>query len=423
MVNRYRTNPRVVGADLYNEVRRNILDDPNWGWGNDHDWFAATQRLGDRILTEANPKLLIVVEGINWTGIPVDGFPHDRPTLTPARTLSHTLVASNKLVYAAHFYGYTGPRHSGATGTGETSDPRYQDLSPEELISEVNRQALFVSGEEGHFTAPVWISEFGVGGREETGAKPRAWFERFVDHLIRSDADFAYWPLVGWHQNRTGNGWALLHWDSAGQRMGLYDGDDWRASAWSRLINAPSRTGAVPTSTVWKMLSPDHGDFVQSLRMRAAGDWDNGARKAACPDGLRLVGLSHTGNRGLCTSGGPVAVSTYEVVRDERHVSPDWASGYTKFQCPPGHFATGYAVRGARVSSLLCTATSQSLSPTGRTLWFDRSDNRGAARGADFASGHYKGQCADNEHVAGIAFTTRVGASGTPDALYCRSIT
>ncbi|GGI98597.1 hypothetical protein GCM10011581_39720 [Saccharopolyspora subtropica] len=103
--------------------------DPNWGSGDERDWFAAAQRAGDRILTEANPNLLIIIEGINWVGIPVDGLPHGRPTLAPARTLSHTLVSSGKLVYSAHFYGYTGPNHSGATGPGETHDPRYQDLT------------------------------------------------------------------------------------------------------------------------------------------------------------------------------------------------------------------------------------------------------------------------------------------------------
>ncbi|GAA0925898.1 cellulase family glycosylhydrolase [Kribbella koreensis] len=420
MVNRYKINPRVVGADLYNEVRRDILDDPNWGLGDAHDWFAATQRLGDRILTEANPNLLIVVEGINWTGIPVDGFPHERPTLEPARGLSHTLVASSKLVYSAHFYGYTGPRHSGATGTGETSDPRYQDLSPTDLISELNRQAFFVTGEDGHFTAPLWISEFGVGGREETGAKPRAWFENFIDQLIRTDADFAYWPLVGWHTNRTGNGWALLHWDSAGHRMGLYDGDDWRASAWTRLLAAPSRTGQIPPTPHWKMLSPDHGDFVESLRMRTAGDWDSGGRKAACPDGTRLIALAHTNNRALCRSG--VSSTGYEVVKDERHVSPDWASGYTKYQCAPGSFVIGYSVRGARLSSALCASAALPQGTSARTVWFDRSDNRPPTNGGDFAPNNYKGQCTDTEYIAGIAFTTRVGSSGTPAALYCRQL-
>ncbi|MEU6886872.1 cellulase family glycosylhydrolase [Streptomyces viridosporus] len=432
MARRYRDNDRVVGADLYNEVRRTVWDDPNWGLGDHHDWFAASQRVGDRILTEADSDLLIIVEGINWTGIPVDGFAHGRPTLEPVRRLSHTLVASGKLVYSAHFYGYTGPNHSGATGIGETSDPRYQDLSPAELIDVLNRQAFFAAAEpDRHFTAPVWISEFGVGGREETGVAQRAWFENFVDHLIRTDADFAYWPLVGWHDNRRGNGWALLHWDAAGRRMGLYDGDDWRAGAWRRLVGATGRTGHVAPVADWSMLSPDHGDFVASLRMRALPDWDPGARKAACPDGQRLVGLSHTGNRGLCSdvSAGPPGdpQGGHEAVRDERHVASgrDWASGYTKLQCPEGHFLTGYSVRGAAVSAALCAKASPGAitATSGRTVWFDRSDNRGTLpKGGDFATGHYKGQCADDEYAAGIAYTGRIGSSRTPDALYCRTL-
>jgi hypothetical protein len=50
------------------------------------------------------------------------------------------------------------------------------------------------------------------------------------------------------------------------------------------------------------MLSSDHGDFIQSSKLRDRPDWDPGARKAACPDGERLAGLPHTGNRGLCTA-------------------------------------------------------------------------------------------------------------------------
>ncbi|MCI2418023.1 glycoside hydrolase family 5 protein [Saccharopolyspora sp. K220] len=164
MAGRYRDNPRVVGADLYNEVRRDILNDPNWGLGDDHDWYAAAQRAGDRFLTEANPNLLIIIEGINWVGIPADGLPHGRPTLERARTLSHTLVTSGKLVYLAHFYGYTGPNHSGAIGIGETHDPRYQDLGRDQLYEVLRRQAFFITEEGQHFTAPLWISEFGVGG-------------------------------------------------------------------------------------------------------------------------------------------------------------------------------------------------------------------------------------------------------------------
>jgi len=429
MARRYRGNPRVVGADLYNEVRRTVLDDPNWGRGDQHDWHAASQRAGDRILREANPDLLIIVEGINWIGLPIDGFPHGRPTLEPVATLSHTLVRSKKLVYAAHFYGYTGPNHSGATGLGETSDPRYQDLSREELYRVLDRQAFFVTARpDQHFTAPVWISEFGVGGRGNGDPTSRAWFDNLVDYLIAKDADFAYWPLVGFHQDKRGNGWALMHWDPAGNRIGVHDGDDWRADAWRRLIAAGGRTGPVGRADDWSMLTLDHGDLNQSLRL-GQQDWDHGARKAVCPDGQRLIGLSYTGSRGLCTDAGAadlLTVAGYEVVRDERNVLPerDWARGYTKFQCPADHVLTGYSVRGVNLSSVLCARVSTPLPGDGSALWFDRGDNRlGDANGGDFARGHFKGQCADSEYAAGVAWTNRFGSPfKRPAALLCRRL-
>jgi len=56
------------------------IADPNWGWGDSHDWHQAAQHAGDRILTEANGNILIIIEGINWFGIPVDGFAYVFPS-------------------------------------------------------------------------------------------------------------------------------------------------------------------------------------------------------------------------------------------------------------------------------------------------------------------------------------------------------
>jgi hypothetical protein len=111
------------------------------------------------------------------------------------------------------------------------------------------------------------------------------------------------------------------------------------------------------------------------------------------------------------------------VVRDESYVDTDWASGYTKLQCPPDAYAIGYAVRGTAVSSLLCAPAASTLGRSGRTVWFDRSDNRPAGNpGGDFAAGNYKGQCAPGEYVAGVAYTGRIFSPGrNPDALLCRA--
>ncbi len=63
LVRRYAANKRVVGAELYNEVRRSLTQDPTWGEGGDPDWFQASLDAGVRIQREASSDILVVVEG------------------------------------------------------------------------------------------------------------------------------------------------------------------------------------------------------------------------------------------------------------------------------------------------------------------------------------------------------------------------
>ncbi|WP_107094753.1 cellulase family glycosylhydrolase [Streptomyces sp. XY431] len=430
LADRYKDNKRVVGADLRNEVRRDTWDNPNWGLGDSHDQYAAFEEAGNRILRTA-PDLLVIMEGINWYGIPAAGFSHGRPQLTPVRNLSNALIDSGKLVYSAHFYGYTGPANTGAASgsAGSTSDPRYQDFTPAQLAQVVNDEALFVTQSGQHFTAPVWISEFGAGGRGSTDAKEQAWFDNFTRILAANDTDFAVWPLVGWHTNGVPNdSWALLDFDTAGRPLSLEDPGDWRAPYWNRLINAPSYTGQVAPTPHWGLLDLDHADLDLSRRMLARPDWSPGNRKGNCPDGQRLVGLARSDGRGLCTDAGQPATGAgdWVTVTDERYVTHgDWASGYNKLQCPDGTFAVGYSVSSNAMSALLCAPATAALPTADRTLWFDHGDNRpatGGSSGSDWAPGYYKGQCGDNEYFAGVAFTWRWLHYGVPDAVLCRPL-
>jgi len=430
MVRRYQTNKRVVGADLRNEVRRDTWDDPNWGWYDTHDAYAAFEEAGNMIL-QADPDLLVIMEGINWYGIPAALFPHGRPMLTPVRTLSNTLVSSNKLVYSAHFYGFTGPANSGASsGPGATNDPRYQDFTPDQLAQVVDDEALFVTTAGQHFTAPVWISEFGAAGRGSTDAKEQNWFHAFTDILAAHDTDFAVWPLIGWTgaDGTPQDNWALLSYDHSGRPLSVNDPGDWREADWHKLVDAPTLTGAVPATPHWNMLDLDHADYDVSARMLALPDWDAGARKGNCPDTQRLAGLGRGDGRGLCTDSGQpqLTAGPYLKVTDERYVTDgDWAVGYNKLQCPQGYLAVGYSVHNNAMSALLCAQASTSLSTTGHVVWFDRGDNRPAgagSTGSDWAGGHYKGQCADTEYVAGVAYTWKSNQGGVPGALLCRPL-
>lgn len=122
LTERYEDNPRVVGMDLRNEVRRDVWNDANWGMGDGNDLYHAFQRAGVAI-QQANPDVLVIMEGINWQGVPLDGLFHDRPHLKPVANLSNALPYPDKLVYAAHIYAYTGPKHTGATGSARPTTP------------------------------------------------------------------------------------------------------------------------------------------------------------------------------------------------------------------------------------------------------------------------------------------------------------
>lgn len=271
------------------------------------------------------------------------------------------------------------------------------------------------------------VSEFGVQGHGFVNQTAKRWFSNFTKYLIHHDLDFAIWPLIGYLNFGSGNGWALLSWDlGTNKRVGIYDGHDWRARKWKRLVTAPGIDGYVPPVPRFHMLNIDHADFIQSLTIRARPDWDPGAFKATCPDGMRLIGLSHGANRGLCTDKGYEAdlwltarPTSTSVVWDESFVSEEWATGYTKFECPAHAYAIGYAFRGNRLSSLLCATAKRALGLEGRTIWFDR-ENAGEPIGGDFAYGLSKGVCAAEEYIAGVAFTTRLFSGVQPAAIFCR---
>ncbi len=176
LAERYKDRRYVVGADLRNEVRTNLrLQIPHWADPEaeaDADWHAAAERAGNAIL-EVNPDLLIVVEGVN--------FP--RTHLQDVKQTPIVLQVANRLVYAAHNYAFTGPNL--------LNPPFYGDLNWPEFKATMDHDWGYVIQENQPYTAPVWVSEFGIGV-EETNSE---WFQNIIRYLKEGDFDFAYWPL------------------------------------------------------------------------------------------------------------------------------------------------------------------------------------------------------------------------------------
>ncbi len=409
LAQRYKNNKMVVGADLRNEVRTGkfrgtfIPVSPNWGSGDGNDWHKAATDAGNRILA-VNPDLLIIVEGINWTGtIPLLGS-GERPHLQPVRGRPVNLIVPNKLVYAAHNYSFTGPNH---TGDDKTSPGkiRYGQMDEQTLRETMDREFGYVLNNDQYYTAPVWVSEFGISGAESDPAA-RAWFSHLVRYLVDKDLDFAYWPFN--HE-----GYGLVNEDYSRNLM-----DDWRYADLSRLLSASSAQPPFATARLSRLAVGDRDENLAP----AVGDWLPYARKASCPRGERIVGLSQD-HRALCSHekaqdpslpSPQYHVEAWQETAARPHGISDWAPGSTKYECPLNYFAVGYAQDKGRAGGLLCAGASRALSTSCRTVDFSKGDQRLSARGGDWADYSYKGQCGDQDYLAGYAHK-----GGKVQALLC----
>jgi aryl-phospho-beta-D-glucosidase BglC (GH1 family) len=183
VVDRYRSNPRVVGADLRNELRiakpiEGLLPRfPNWGLGGRDDWHAAATRAGNRIHAR-NPDLLIIVEGLN-----------SADDLTGVARRPVVLDVPHKVVYEAHQYSFFRPGAPAIPGIG---GPTYGSMTARELAEASHDQWGFVTDPGKPYTAPLWVGEFG----DSASSDPK-WLTNLAEYLRTLDADFAYWPLNG----------------------------------------------------------------------------------------------------------------------------------------------------------------------------------------------------------------------------------
>lgn len=166
IVRHYRRQPWVVGVDLRNELRSGAT----WG-GNDKklDWHAAAERGGNAVLT-VNPKLLVMVEG-----------PQYSTDFRAAAKLPIVFKVPNRAVYSPHAYSF------GA-----------QTQNYAELQQAFDERAGFLL----HTTPaiPLWIGEFGTCQTiTPCESDPKGiWIRGFVRYVKEHpELGWSYWPLNG----------------------------------------------------------------------------------------------------------------------------------------------------------------------------------------------------------------------------------
>jgi endoglucanase len=392
LVRRYEGNPRVVGADLRNEVRTmkwkgSILPEiPNWGKGDKKDWHKASEDLGRKIL-DVNPNLLIVVEAINWEGmVPIIGS-GNRPflRLVPENPVNFQLA--NKLVYAVHSYGFIGPRHNGddATSKGQL---RYSDMNEGALRKLWQEEWAFVLESQKFYTAPVWMSEFGIGQSLPDEGNQR-WFHSLSRFLSENEIGFAYWPL-----NDEAYGLVDSSWTKKLDQ-------DWRSPDLKLLLREDPIV-RVDDARSFTSLDIRRSDDNQS---RNNQDWLAGANKGTCSESARLVGISRD-QRALCVANDRSTGGDSRVVAVAESSSAqgyDWALASTKYECPKGFVAAGVSKHFWGTSGLLCRQSEAADHKSCEVLSVEGGDQRLSISAGDFAIGSYKAQCRDDQYLGGIA--------------------
>jgi endoglucanase len=179
MATRYRDDPLVVGVDLRNEPRIRAT----WGGPETTDWRAAAERAGNAVLG-VNPRLLVLVEGINYAG-----------DLSGVQALPVRLRVPHRVVYEAHDYGWY---EHGFTGYQQW----LQQITP--------RWGYLVTGPH---PLPFWIGEFGTCTTRSncvSATSPDAngyWFGFLTAFLEEHGVSWGYWALNGTQSTGTGRTW------------------------------------------------------------------------------------------------------------------------------------------------------------------------------------------------------------------------
>lgn len=197
LADRYKDNPTVIGVDLHNEPRGTAC----WGCGNPAtDWRAAAARGGNAVLA-VNPRLLIIIEGIEneadgsatWWGGGLRGV-----AAHPV-----TLDVNHRVVYSPHDYP------ASVYAQKWFSDPAYPANLPavwDKNWGYIARQAI----------APVLLGEFGTKLESESD---RQWLDEMVAYLGRSGISYSYWSYN----------------PNSGDTGGLVK-DDWRTEETTKIL-------------------------------------------------------------------------------------------------------------------------------------------------------------------------------------------
>jgi len=185
----FRANPRVIGYEFRNEVRSNHVDptEPVWGGGGKYDWRRA-QVAAATTVWRRNPAKIAFISGLDYdsTLVPVVSDPitaKDFPDM-------HGPIY---LAYSVHSFAW----FSSHDAQGKSLNIHLFTMAPA-----VQRQVLyasfgFVAASNAAYTAPIWLSEFGV--TPDASDTYAATFKNLLSYLSELHISFGYYTLSSWY--------------------------------------------------------------------------------------------------------------------------------------------------------------------------------------------------------------------------------
>jgi endoglucanase len=163
IMDRFVDNPYVIGADLRNEVRG------VWGTMTWDRWATAAEKCGNRLLKRNSDWLVIV------------GGTESGNDLVGAAKRPVELEVSNRVVYSAHVYAWSG---------WGSSEGRYSKRNYASFIRAMRNNWAYLVEDD---IAPVWIGEFGAPHHPSVG--DANYWDNLMRYLKAIDADFGYWAI------------------------------------------------------------------------------------------------------------------------------------------------------------------------------------------------------------------------------------
>ncbi|KAI7748872.1 hypothetical protein M8C21_032793 [Ambrosia artemisiifolia] len=276
----FNSTKNVVGMSLRNELRgpkQNISL-----------WYRYMQK-GAEVVHAANPNVLVIFSGLSYD-----------KDLSFIQTQDVSLTFSNKLVFEAHWYGFSNSEE------WETGNP---NQVCGRIVDNITGKSGFLL-EKGY---PLFISEWGVDQRG-TNEDDNRYLNCFIAWAADNDLDWAIWTLAGSYYFREGvvgmeEFYGVLNWDWCEPRnssflnkissiQSPFQGPGLSNTRPHKIIFHPATGLCVRRQSVFKPLTlgpcaePEHWDYTSKQTLTIKGTY-------YC---LQTDGVGKTAKRGIiCT--------------------------------------------------------------------------------------------------------------------------